>query len=373
MPNHVPPTGIRRSRRIAEKRGDACTEQSPPPMPSAPRLEADTPQFDGPRPAWVTGQDTRSDTLPASPKRGAGGTEFEPRVLPPLSQHAIKHMPMNKGTLGMGLSFPKHTSNKSLTDTTQSKSSRSPRKSRSFHHEGERSCEDSSDFAAIPTPLAPRIGTLESGRFSPHSQPENDGLLVSEDHEEAKVPPRHVSSRMQHSASIRREAPIRLDTMPSDGEVIGLGIDIPEIQDPVEGVTASIKGMSLEKAPLRERSTNAGPKRVPFGEKRLTQDTLRDKKMQSSFKISSQNKAEGKSTASTSKFVDENGRPISYTIPTKRYMLPSCRKARSSMSQSAMQRDRVMFSVSYQHAHNRTTTQPSIHINQHSRRTYALR
>ena len=187
------------------------------------------------------------------------------------------------------------------------------------------------------------------------------------------MPPQHVSSRMQHSASIRREAPIRLDTMPSDGDVIGLGIDIPEIQDPVEGVTASIKGMSLEKAPLRERSTNAGPKRVPFGEKRLTQDTLRDKKMQSSFKISSQNKAEATSTASTSKFVDENGRPISYTIPTKRYMLPSCRKARSSMSQSAMQRDRVMFSVSYQHAHNRTTTQPSIHINQHSRRTYALR
>lgn len=373
MPNHVPSAGIRRSRRIAEKRGDACTEQSPPPMPSAPRLQADTPQFDGPRPAWVTGQDTRSDTLPASPKRSAGGTDYEPRVLPPLSQHAIKHMPMNKGTHGMGISFPKHTRNNSSTDTTQSKPSYSPRKSSSFHGDIDRSCEDSSDFSATPTPLAPRIGTLESGRFSPHSQPESDEVLVSEAHEDANVPLRHVSSRMQRSASIRREAPIRLDNMPSDGEVIGLGIDIPEIQDPVECVTASVQGMSLDKAPLRDRSTNAGPKRVPFGEKRLTQDTSRDKKALPTLKISSQTKAGGASTASTSKFVDENGRPISYTIPTKRYMLPTCRKARSSMSQSAMQRDRVMFSVSYQHAHNRTTAQPSIHINQHSRRTYALR
>ena len=178
MPNHVPSAGIRRSRRIAEKLGDACTEQSPPPMPSAPRLQADTPQFDGPRPAWVTGQDTRSDTLPASPKRSAGGTDFEPRVLPPLSQHAIKHMPMNKGTHGMGISFPKHTRNKPSTDTTQSKPSYSPRKSSSFHGDIDRSCEDSSDFSATPTPLAPRIGTLESGRFSPHSQPESDEVLV---------------------------------------------------------------------------------------------------------------------------------------------------------------------------------------------------
>lgn len=343
-------------------------------MPSTPRMEADAPQFDGPRPAWVTGQDTRSDTLPASPKRGENGKDYEPRVLPPLSQHAMAHMPTDRGIHGMGLSFPKQTRNKPLNDTNKNDSSSFPSSKSSLSHgEGDRSCEDSPDFPALPPPLAPRIGTLESGRFSPHSLPENDCPLVPEAHEEADVPLRRVSSRMQHAASIQHEAPIRLEGMPSDGDVVGLGINIPETSDPVERVTASVKGMSLEKAPLRERSTNTAPKRVPFGEKRLSQDTSKEKNTLPTLKIPSHTKAEGGTMAPTSKFVDENGRPISYTIPTKRYMLPTCRKARSSMSRSAMQRDRHTFSVSYQYAHKSTTTQPSIHINQHSRRTYALR
>ena len=342
-------------------------------MPSAPRLEADTPQFDGPRPAWVTGQDTRSDTLPASPKRSANGTDYEPRVLPPLSQHAMTHMPTDKDIHGMGLSFPKHTRNKRSTDTSNAESSNflSIQSSPSYG-EGDRSYENLSDFG-LPPPLAPRIGTLESGRFPPHRLPENESPLVPEAHEEADVPLRHASSRMQRSASIRREAPIRLEGMPSDGDVVGLGIEIRESPDPVERVTASIMSMSLEKAPLRERSTNTAPKRVPFGEKRQSLDTSKEKTALPTLKIPSHTKSEGGSISPTSQFVDENGRPISYTIPTKRYMLPTCRKTRSSMSQSAMQRDRLTFSVSYQYAHKSTTAHPSIHINQHSRRTYALR
>lgn len=426
-------TGVRRSRRLAERREASDTQMAtaasatmsvPPP---APRLDSDDIQsFDGPRPAWLTGHDTRSDTLPASPKRG--DSTFEPRVLPPLSQHAMMNMPTEADTRGMGLRLPSRPRDKTIPSyaakdiaeegeafpsasvasqtrgtfpssqnslslgiddwplfeplTTSSHSRTQPLASEGPSYSRLPSGQDSERHGSS-MPTAPHIGPLESGRFSPVNMPKHHNELVHAEHEDAEIPQRHTSSHMRRSVSMQRERPLCLEGMPSETGVMGLGISFsskdttnnPESKSIVENMTSSLKCMSLEKKPaqavsvLRERPSNTAPKRVPFAEKKNPVDTgaMKTKNSVSSLKA-------GSSTlelhASGRSVLDENGNPIAYTIPTKRYTMPVSRKPRSSTSQSAMHRDRSTFSLAYS-KHGRFNTQPALHVG--SRRMYALR
>ena len=181
---------------------------------------------------------------------------------------------------------------------------------------------------------------------------------------------------------MQRERPLCLEGMPSETGVMGLGISFdskdttnnPESKSIVENMTSSLKCMSLEKKPaqaasvLRERPSNTAPKRVPFAEKSpVDTGAMKTKSSVSSLKA-------GSSTlelhASGRSVLDENGNPIAYTIPTKRYTMPVSRKPRSSTSQSAMHRDRSTISLAYS-KHGRFNTQPALHVG--SRRMYALR
>ena len=426
-------TGVRRSRRLAERREASDTQMAaatsatmsvPPP---APRLDSDDIQsFDGPRPAWLTGHDTRSDTLPASPKRG--DSTFEPRVLPPLSQHAMMNMPTEADTRGMGLRLPSRPRDKTIPSyaakdiaeegeafpsasvasqtrgtfpssqnslslgnddwplfeplTTPSHSRTQPLASEGPSYSRLPSGQDSERHGSS-MPTAPHIGPLESGRFSPVNMPKHHNELVHAEHEDAVIPQRNTSSHMRRSVSMERERPLCLEGMPSETGVMGLGISFdskdttnnPESKSIVENMTSSLKCMSLEKKPaqaasvLRERPSNTAPKRVPFAEKKSPVDTgaMKTKSSVSSLKAGSSTlelHALGRSV------LDENGNPIAYTIPTKRYTMPVSRKPRSSTSQSAMHRDRSTISLAYS-KHGRFNTQPALHVG--SRRMYALR
>ena len=347
--------GVRRSRRLAERRGDdeVCT-------PAAPKLDDhDAPQFPGPRPAWLTGQDTRSDTLPPSPQRGAGD---EPRVLPPLTQSAIRHMPTDEGAVGLGLVVPKGTRPKSPTHEPSSSPVRAASSlsacpsSQSTPDLGAEDWPWHEPLVKLSVPPTPRIGTLDSGRFSPVLLPEPDTHLVPADHPEAEVPQRR-SSRMQRSVTMKREYAVDLERMPTGG--LGLGIDV----DPVDAVSKSIQSMSISqeqrRTPLRDKTPQA-----PRNNALCDKSQAKTNQLSKAGKAGKAGKAPSLPCAGP---VDENGCPIAYTIPTKQYTVPTYRKARSSTSHTSVQRERL--TIAYKP--RRAGMQPAIEV--HARKMYTLR
>lgn len=351
---------LRRSRRIAEREGflppldRSCT---PPP---APRVDGSPPRFEGPRPAWLTGDDPRK---PAPPSPHRDDSVPEPRVLPPLSRHALAAMPHADGIVGIGVQQP------GVSRLHSSKHRRSHSDAPNEGGAGEASLPSTKsspklvgddwplDEPVVPrrVPVAPRIGVAENGTFPPLDLPPPVSTLVDRHDPEAEALPRASSGSLVRSATMRRELPLDLSHMPVDGDVTGLGIttDVPRIsvcppscseasRDTMADVTHKLENIRLasKQQPLGDANAR---RRVPLADK-APKNAFADFSLKA--KAGATKDAKAGTMAAAPGPVDENGAPMALKVPRKRVTLPPCRP-RSSASTPSMARDRLSFAISY--------------------------
>lgn len=340
---------VRRSRRIAARENEPLPPHYTP--PPAPKLDASPKQFDGPQPTWVT--DEREHTrVPASPR----GEAPEPHRPPPLRAHALHSMPQDGGVAGIGISFPltpkaKRSHARNLSEATR----------RDVEARGMSSARSSPNLAvddewaspvdAAKVPDAPHLGPLERGTFSPTRLPEPVSKLVEKTHPDADVPKRRASNYdMSRTHTMRREMAIVLDSlekMPKDDQLAGLGIVMANNKsekrtDDMSAVLENMQHLSLK---------NKGePKRKVFGERSLNAQLSAMSVSEKESKTTSLGKEIGKGGSVAwpphRSVLDENGKPVAYKAPTKRYTIPPVRKPRSSVAAPQVMHDRTSFAVS---------------------------
>lgn len=353
----MPTAPVRRSQRLAQKSEDEASKYTPPP---APQLDASPGAFDGPRPTWVTGDELERDR-PHMAQEDAP----DPHHLPPLSLHALDAMPAQPGVCGMGIAFDVPKSNatppsKPGTSTCRSGSSRAS----SVRKESSDTLQPLAKDTQAPR--APRLLPLNDGKFPPGDLPAPDGVLCRAGDKEALVPSRANLEAAMPKRTKAHRPPASFDHMPQERGLTGLGISVPsqENETPEGGVAGvlahlerlSIKAKPSNRKPFGERSSDVN---VPTEQSSATKSLSKLKP--SSTKLSAtalkpkdtdETRLQDKTSKATSTgasaplgMLDENGRPISYMAPTKRYPTFSDRRPRSSVSAPRLSHDRTAFAV----------------------------
>ncbi|PKI85877.1 hypothetical protein MVES1_000378 [Malassezia vespertilionis] len=265
--------------------------------PRTPKLDDSPPQFAGTSPAWVSGA---SDALThrATPRLRSGTAA--PHALPSLSQHALRSMPRSDGLTGIGISTP---------------TAKHARAASTFMHS-----DQTSKTVDIHAPLdpahqpgAPKLGVKAHGTFSPTRCPSPRGQLVDANHPDAFVPAPRLCMRLSQRSSF----------VPQHGDVIGLGITLPEAD-----VTEHLPCLSLTSQPehvLTERSANICAKDPPnFAAKTSATFPAKNQRDASNPKVLQHDLA-----LFASSVTDENGVPLPPRAPTKRHSVSRVRRPRS--------------------------------------------
>lgn len=361
----MPSAPIRRSQRLAQKSESEISKYTPPP---APKLDASPVAFEGPRPTWLTGDEPK----PSSPSIAAEDAP-NPHHLPPLSLHALDAMPSQPGVRGVGitLGMPKATTKPASKDDASS----TPSSSRASSDKQEPTDTLPPLAKDIKVPQTPRLLPLVDGKFPPNDLPAPDGILHRADDKEAHVPSRASLESALSKRTKAQRPPVSLDRMPQECGLAGLGISMPsqENKAPEDGVAGVMD--HLERLSLKSKPTS----RKPFGERSSDIDVLSSqgtahsslsKTKQSSTKppmstskpkvgdkaplLDKASKVTPSTTGMPLGMLDENGRPISYKAPTKRYPTFPDRKRRSSVSAPRLLHDRTAFAV------HRSYTRPAV-------------
>lgn len=326
MRNGVPATpaqqqGVRtrsQAARDAAARPVAASEAHTPRLPSSSR-------FQGTMPALDPGSSAPDVKQHAHLSRGSKGV----RKLRPLDASELAAMPQDGGVIGIGI-FPGVP--KDLAPHAQRDRSAGAQRS---------SDSEQTDAVLPPTdantiPAAPRIGSSDSGVFSPM-------LLPQEEDEWTGVPPRHPdAAELPKPRPVSRKPAPPLKDMP-DGSTAGLGVS--------EAPTHS--GESGARRAFGERTGNVAPNRKPLGAKENVAPKVNVGKLMD--KASTGKKSmDALVSGMRAVHLDENGNPVERKQPLKPRMPASQARVRSSLSEHMFARERTSFAVlaSARHATN---------------------
>ncbi|WFD18134.1 hypothetical protein MCAP1_000346 [Malassezia caprae] len=359
--------GVRRSRRLAAKGVGAPTPPLDPVpaeecVPPTPCVNASPERFDD-----TSNERSLLPEAPAPTQVPRAVHACEPSVLDPMpsSSHSV------------GLAIHMRPSAKHMRHRSESQNPKSASPSTIVAPSSLSSSISSPRLGAEDWPLdeplaksasppaTPIVGPLESGLFSASELPEPSFPMVSQDDAQAAIPTRQASLAMERSATMRRELPLAVSTLPSAPGIVGLGIDLCGTDHAVEHVSTSLSSLTIDQAPRRALADRANaPVRVPLGEKSKApaRVPLGDKALAKGASLPTK----GLSAAHAHERLDENGQPWAGPhVPTKRGGLAAPKKVRGAGAHGAQDGPALALS------HPAGRGAPSLQV--HTRPMYTLR
>ncbi|WFD21740.1 hypothetical protein MEQU1_000395 [Malassezia equina] len=333
--------GVRRSRRLAAKGvavdGPVAADA---PMPPTPRPSLSSSRFPGPSPTWVSDPTAPIPRVPSPPQMEARPASsrvvaWDSSVLdsmPSSSTSSALAIHTNTSTRHMRHLSDSHgpkvaSPATALSPSPLSSSISSPRLSNEDWPLNEPLAKSTSP------PATPIIDVLEHGVFPDSDLPESVFPLVASEDAQSPNPTRHVSLAMERSATMRREMPLAIASLPSAPGVVGLGIDMTGTDQAVERVSTKLASLSMEPAPRRALADRANaPARVPLSEK--SKGPLAPGRVALGDKGAVKGTSSSLPKHSAKERLDENGQPWTGPPgPMQRMGLPAPRKVRPSPSQ----------------------------------------